>query len=453
MYYARSDTHYLLYIYDRVRNELVKASDSSNSESNYIQRVLEKSRELSLSRHENPGYDENSGEGNRGWYGYVFKNSHLAFDSEQFAVFKAVWKWRDDTARRFDESTNFVLNTKDVADIARMNPPDAKALHSLLPTGAPIARPRFNEIWEQIKEAKSRGGPSLLHFFTSMAPEGGQRKGLPRAVKETTKLPIPDGEVTVSRLTQSQLFGKMPISTRWDGTKYASDQQDDLIPFPWQRFAQQGTIEGNVQYDQAVEESPAQAQQSVDMGDTAGDAEAPEDLDQEFTLKRGRKRKSEAVEEDSSYSEGSESDSDDEMDDDNGVISVVDKPNKKAPKSKKALKREKKEKKERIAKQRQAEENERLEARLARKDRQKEKKLKQTQEKENKFEAVPFDYSKATSVMHANRATKDVEEDDGKKKKKQKRVFDPYTKTGDEPIKGARKAPPVRGERSATFRK
>jgi exosome complex exonuclease RRP6 len=36
---------------------------------------------------------------------------------------------------------------------------------------------------------------------------------------------------------------------------------------------------------------------------------------------------------------------------------------------------------------------------------------------------------------------------------KPKKVFDPYSKSGDTSIKGARKAPPIRGERSATFKK
>ena len=71
-----------------------------------------------------------------------------------------------------------------------------------------------------------------------------------------------------------------------------------------------------------------------------------------------------------------------------------------------------------------------------------------TQEQKKKYSAVPFDYTKAASVMHANRGQA---QQGGQRE--QKKVFDPYSKTGDDGLKGARKAPPVRGERSATFKK
>ncbi|KAH7156922.1 ribonuclease H-like domain-containing protein [Dactylonectria macrodidyma] len=443
LYYARSDTHYLLYIYDRVRNDLVAASDAANKETNLIERALQRSRELSLSRHENPGYNEETGEGSRGWYGYVFKNSHLAFDHDQFALFKALWKWRDDTARDEDESPNYVLATHTIADIARVNPPDAKALHSLLPLSASLARPRFNQIWDRIKEAKAQGGPSLLHFFTSMAPDSVRKNGQPRVAKPITKLPDLDGEVTVSRLTRSQLFGDMPISTRWEETPKASENQDDTIPFPWQRFVQEGASASDIQHDKPTSEASGAEPEAAMAGTPVGNHEDEELLDTEFTLKRGQKRKSEAVEDSSTSAEESTADSDEDMQADNGVISIVDQPRKKGKKERR---------KERKAQGKGVDEEmvKRQEAKKARKLRQQEKKLKRQEEKEQKkYEAVPFDYSKASSVMHAKREA-NAGETEGKGKKK---VFDPYSKSAESAVKGARKAPPVRGERSATFRK
>ncbi|KAJ4209217.1 exosome nuclease subunit [Fusarium falciforme] len=454
MYYARSDTHYLLYIYDKVRNELVATSDKSKPETNLIERALEKSKELSLSRYENPGYDEETGEGSRGWYGYVFKNSHMALDSEQFAVFKAVWKWRDDTARAEDENPNYVLSTRDITEIARLNPPDAKALHSLLPLSASLARPRFNDIWERIRKAKARGGPSLLHFFTSMAPDTLRKNGLPFAARKTARLPDLNGEVTVNRLTRSQLFGDMPISTRWDASTPTVGTEEDPIPFPWQKYVQQGSFEGGIQHDEPVEKTVVDAKQAVGV-EAAGDNAEPEEVtEEEFTLKRGQKRKSEAVDESSSSEEESDSesesgsDSDEEMQEDSGVLAIDDEPNKKE------LQRARQ--KQRKAKKAQDARAKRLEAKKVQKAQKKDKKDKkdkkqkqQEEKKQKKFDAVPFDYSKATSVLHGNRGSNGGEAE-GKGRKK---VFDPYSKSADTDIKGARKAPPVRGERSATFRK
>src|SRR5687767_12858901 len=132
LYYARSDTHYLLYIYDRVRNDLVEASDRSDPEKDFIGKALARSKELSLSRrHQHLDFNEETGEGSRGWYDYVLNHAHLAFDAEQFTIFKAIWKWRDYTARKEDESPHFVLGNNYINEIAKSKPPDAKAVHSL----------------------------------------------------------------------------------------------------------------------------------------------------------------------------------------------------------------------------------------------------------------------------------------------------------------------------------
>uniref|UniRef100_A0A0D2XUU8 HRDC domain-containing protein n=1 Tax=Fusarium oxysporum (strain Fo5176) TaxID=660025 RepID=A0A0D2XUU8_FUSOF len=431
MYYARSDTHYLLYIYDRVRNELVAASDRGDVDKDYIGRAVEKSKEQSLSRYEHPGYDEETGEGSRGWYGYIFKNSHLAFDSEQFAVFRALWKWRDNTARKEDESTNYVLSTRDITEIARINPPDAKALHSLLPLNPSLARPRFNEIWEQIKETKAKGGLSLLHFFTSMAPDSVRKNGMPIAARKTTKLPDLDGEVTVSRLTRSQLFGDMPISSKWDPSTRPTETEEELIPFPWQRFIQQGSIKGDVQHDTAAEEVNV-SEQTDTVESAVGNAEV-EEADEEFTLRRGQKRKSQAIEESEPSEEDTDSsqyDSDEEMQEGGGVIAVEDESSQKASRSARRKLRKAEEKKA---------EEERLRRQEAKKVRKAQKKQKKQDDKTKKFDAVPFDYSKATSVLHSNRESNGGQAD-GKGKKK---VFDPYSKSADADIKGARKAPPL----------
>ncbi|KAJ9426410.1 ribonuclease H-like domain-containing protein [Fusarium oxysporum] len=365
MYYARSDTHYLLYIYDRVRNELVAASDRGDVDKDYIGRAVEKSKEQSLSRYEHPGYDEETGEGSRGWYGYIFKNSHLAFDSEQFAVFRALWK------------------------SPRINPPDAKALHSLLPLNPSLARPRFNEIWEQIKETKAKGGLSLLHFFTSMAPDSVRKNGMPIAARKTTKLPDLDGEVTVSRLTRSQLFGDMPISSKWDPSTRPTETEEELIPFPWQRFIQQGSIKGDVQHDTAAEEVNV-SEQTDTVESAVGNAEV-EEADEEFTLRRGQKRKSQAIEESEPSEEDTDSsqyDSDEEMQEGGGVIAVEDESSQKASRSARRKLRKAEEKKA---------EEERLRRQEAKKVRKAQKKQKKQDDKTKKFDAVPFDYSKATS--------------------------------------------------------
>lgn len=453
MYYARSDTHYLLYIYDKIRNDLVQVSDRSNPDKDLITRVLEKSRELSLSRHENLEFNEETGEGSRGWFNFVLKNSHLAYKSDQFAVFRAIWKWRDVTARKEDENPNFVLGTNNLTEIARINPPDAKALHSMLPLTAALARSRVNEIWSLVQEEKAKSGPSLLQFFTSRDPASIPHKaGIPRVTKPQNQPPKLDAEVTATKLVRSQLFGNVAVSSQWDKTKGAVSVQEDYFPFPWQRFVEDtaDVVVGS----EPVQELAAAVEEPVK--ETSIPA-AEEEQDEAFTLRRGKKRKSEAIENDESASgeADSASDGDEEMQDDVDSSAVIEiEAEEPAPgAARRAKKLEKKRKREEA---RAAQEQQHLELRTKRQ----EEKLARKEQRKNqpqadadnnnraKYHAVPFDYSKAASVLHAKRdeAKETVQEE-------KKKAFDPYAKTGDDEIKPARRMPPIRGEKSATFKK
>lgn len=58
--YARSDTHFLLYIYDRMRNTLLDKSNPTTH--NLLHATLQRSAETSLRRHEKEAYDAEGGE-------------------------------------------------------------------------------------------------------------------------------------------------------------------------------------------------------------------------------------------------------------------------------------------------------------------------------------------------------------------------------------------------------
>lgn len=433
LYYARSDTHYLLHIFDQVRNDLVSSSNRSVPEQDLIGRALQKSRDLSLSRHVHPSYNEETGDGPRGWYNYVLKHSHLSYDAAQFTMFKTIWKWRDETARREDESPNFVLGTNHLADICRSSPPDAKALHSLMPLTAPLARSRINEIWERVQEASQKPGPSLLQFFASISPDAATRNALPKPTRDLAKLPELSGEVAYRSLPRSRLFGDMPISSRWDGTREAGEDLDGEVPFPWQRFV--ASVQEGTELDEDTS-TPAEPETPLPPPPVAVEE------DEEFTLKRGTKRKSEsAPDEDSETSEESDDEEEDgdrerEAAPTDGIIEIDEERNP-TKKQRKAAK-----------KQAELEAQQRRQAKLAKKAQRKAERGEQKAAAEKTYNAVPFDYSTATSVMHAKRDASAANA-----AAKPQKVFDPYSKTGDEPLKGARKAPPIRGERSATFKK
>lgn len=433
LFYARSDTHFLLYIYDMVRNELLEKSDRSSPETDLIGRVLRKSREQALSRYEHPTCDAETGGGSRGWYNTILKQPQ-ALSGEQFAVFRAVWQWRDELARRTDESPVFVLPQQGVWDIARVLPPDLKALHSLLPRHAWQARAEIDGLWKVVQAARVEGqsGPTLQQFLTNGAKLGSGRK----EIEDSVGLKLEEAEVP--RLSRSHLFGANAVSSVWEGQHVK--RPNDYVQLPWQRLYAEKGIELAVRGPPAEEAKPAEPV-----------AEAPKiepEEDTEFTLKGGRKRKRVGPQDgeieraaDAEEADVVEIEKADEVEDqgmatkssseDVGETTPGEATS--GPASGDDKRREPTD----------AEREAALQKKRERKQRKKEaKRLAKAASGEEQEE--PFDYSKAESVLHRKK------EESGEEVARTKKL-DPFEKG--EGIKAARKAPPIRGARSATFRK
>jgi exosome complex exonuclease RRP6 len=477
-YYARSDTHYLLYIYDLVRNELIKASDRTKPETDYIEQVLRKSKELSLSRYEGAYFDPETGRGSRGWYNLLLRNP-MPLSGQQFAIYKAVWNWRDKMARTLDESTGYVLPNAVIAEIAKNPPPDGKALHGMIPVHSFTAKRNVDDIWKAVQKAMEVGanGPSLYEYFRDdPAIASGQRTQ--RKIQHD--LPsIPDDSES-GTLPGSQLFSKVPLSSKWE--PQPAPLPNDRVPFPWQRRVQLTGMP--VVEDVVMAEETAQPVEPSPAAPLPQEEESP---DEEFTLKAGQKRK--APENDPS-SEEEDSDAEDttavtttrEASSVEEEIEVEDEEElaEKERRARKAAKREARAARkaakaanasnaaesdddEDVSELRQsAVEHEFADVDKAEKKRRKEQKKLRKEAKAAKKAAAaaaaaeageqeegaaePFDYTNATSVLHAKRGTNDGTH-------KGKKRFDPYRKSEDNDIKGARKLPPLHGNRSATFKK
>ncbi|ORY12705.1 exosome complex exonuclease-like protein Rrp6 [Clohesyomyces aquaticus] len=160
--YARADTHFLLYIFDNMRNELIEKSDFGNPEKNKVHDVLNNSRETSLQRYEHPIYDMEIGLGPVGWY-RLLTRMPAQFTPQQFAVFKAVHGWRDKVAREEDDSPVFIMPNHAIFSIARSIPEDKAALFSVTQHVSHVLRARGDELVRVIAQAKIAGenGPEL----------------------------------------------------------------------------------------------------------------------------------------------------------------------------------------------------------------------------------------------------------------------------------------------------
>ncbi|KAI8963573.1 ribonuclease H-like domain-containing protein [Daldinia sp. FL1419] len=438
-YYARSDTHYLLYIYDMMRNELLQQT-SQESESNLMNQVLQKSKETSLRRYETSVYDAENGQGPFGWYNLLIRQSAGKFSREQFAVFRAVHKWRDEVARREDESSLYVMSNAVLFDIARRIPPDAKAVHSLLDSASHVAKREAFNLFNIITNAKAQGanGPSVTEVIRSNAPP---TMGIGEVAKSILpQLRSNDAEVSgtqdlVSRT--SKLWGNVPISSRWEKPSTVKTRGTVQFELPWAQFIKSSKV-------LEVVDTPAQQPNTQTEEESMIHLEDDHAADNEFTLKTGLKRKAPEIESDSESGEVEDTPSKPESNPtgllDTDEIAVPDSDDSEEQRrERKAKKAEKKARKEALKEERR---HAKKLARRAKKEVSTDA-VDGSEKGEDEEEEEPFDYSKAKSVLNAARTANGAP---------QMSRFNPYGMTVEGP-KPARKMHGEKAGKSATFRR
>ncbi|KLJ08529.1 hypothetical protein EMPG_16072 [Blastomyces silverae] len=425
--YARSDTHYLLYIYDHLRNSLVEHSTPDN---NLIDYVLEGSKQEALQRYERPVYNAETGQGSGGWQDMLIRNSNL-FSREQFAVFRAVHQWRDKIARSEDEGVQYVLSKQSLFKISHAMPLDPASLLRTVSPVSPLVRARASELVQVIKQAKIVGatGPELRDVLFPLKQREDESK-------PSTPISSPESEpdnrtVLAARTDVSQFWGPtleqplhppVPIAHSLAATAEAFLRS---LPLP--------SMPPKVS-DNPVKQEPISSQHNV-PGPTATTT------NEIFTLKQfgaPKKRKispmMEEEAEDVSHPKTATTPTaetstaslsiDEFMSGANSVSSPIET---------KAQKRREKKKKQKTAstRQQQGDNND------------------DSKESPN---FTPFDYSNAESILHA-KPTENGKHGNGsyRGKQKQRRQFNPYAKAMDAP-QGMRKSKKEIEGKSFTFR-
>ncbi|KAL1620213.1 exosome nuclease subunit [Neofusicoccum ribis] len=444
--YARSDTHFLLYIYDNMRNELVDKSDFSNPEEDRIRRVLEKSKETSLQTYETPIYDTKEGNGPVGWYKALYRNPN-AFNKEQFSVFKAVHQWRDNVARQEDESLHYVMANHALFSVARSMPLDKAALFNVAQPISPIVRLRADELVGTITRAKEAGadGPEMWEVFSqARTPTVAQTTSvaLSPAFKELAKPVVSD--TALVRSEQSTFWGKAFPCSLWQQRRFAATESIRLaVPLP--------QLTAEIFADPADASTVKDEKKSIDPAARAEhayvkaeDRPAQKQDDGVFVIKQlgGRKRKladlaaTDDTAEVASFSQEATSHSSGEGDDVQMEEDMVPLPGSKQEKkaARAAKKAAKKAKKEREAQQQGNGSPSEVE---------------DAEEDDEEEEEEPFDYASAPSMLNA---TAGQPEKKNKRDKKKKKEFNPYARAADAP-KGLGRVQKERAGKSATFKK
>lgn len=459
LHYAQSDTHFLLHIFDHLRNALLSYPfPEPGAPESKLADVLTGSRDTALKTYVREPYDAENGTGQLGWANILLKQNNHGLNPEQMAVFKALHHWRDTTARAEDEGHHFVLPRHQLFALARLMPEDVPGVLRTAGHAGDLLKRRVDEVvaaitkgreapeavaWREVQEAAAKAAEEAAAAAASNASKAAtdsaaatRRIDIFRITStdlsssDSKFVPTAKSSIEHLRAGSSTFWGAAAPEPRYiDPDTSAADSSGKsapslAIPLPH--------LTAEVFVDPTQQTAPAAAQK--DPGARAEheyvrpEARPAKAATEEVMVIRqiggGRKRKHDAT--------LSPTLADDDTSNQDPTTAASDAPGttgsgsdeKKLSKAeRKAAKKAKKEAEAAAAAEGKA-------------------------DGEAGFQ--PFDYSTAPSVLHSKHGT-----DDGKKakreKKKREKVFEPYKGMGDAP-KGLGRGQKERAGRSGTFK-
>ncbi|XP_022718840.1 protein RRP6-like 2 isoform X2 [Durio zibethinus] len=144
--YAREDTHYLLYIYDLMRIELLSMPKEPEHCDAPLVEVYKRSSDVCMQLYEKELLTENS-------YLHIYGLQGAGLNAEQLAIVAGLCEWRDIIARAEDESTGYVLPNKILLEIAKQMPVTASKLRRLLKSKHPYVERNLGAVVSIIKHS------------------------------------------------------------------------------------------------------------------------------------------------------------------------------------------------------------------------------------------------------------------------------------------------------------
>ncbi|NXJ64801.1 EXOSX protein, partial [Rostratula benghalensis] len=142
--YAREDTHYLLYIYDKVREALW---ERGNEQPTQLQVVWQRSKDICLKKYIKPLFSDES-------YLELYRRQKKHLNTQQLAAFRLLFAWRDKMARQEDESTGYVLPNHMLMKIAEELPKEPQGIIACCNPIPPLVRQQMNELHLLIQQAR-----------------------------------------------------------------------------------------------------------------------------------------------------------------------------------------------------------------------------------------------------------------------------------------------------------
>ncbi|XP_039281279.1 exosome component 10 isoform X2 [Nilaparvata lugens] len=144
--YAREDTHYLLYIYDLLRNQLI---EKCKNNTNLLESVIYRSTQICKKKYWKVMLNEES-------HMDLYRKSRKLYDNRQMYALRRLYMWRDKIAREEDESYAYVLPNHMLLQISESLPREMQGILACCNPVPPLVRQNLLMIHKILLEAREQ---------------------------------------------------------------------------------------------------------------------------------------------------------------------------------------------------------------------------------------------------------------------------------------------------------
>ncbi|KNC29695.1 hypothetical protein FF38_05071 [Lucilia cuprina] len=144
--YARQDTHFLIYIYERLTNDLLEAA---HQQPQLLRSIYQRSNEICKKRYNKPTINADS-------HMDLYRKSKRIFDNRQLFAYSEIFKWRDTIARLEDESYGYVLPNHMMLQISESLPREMQGILACCNPIPPLVRQHLHTLHQIILKAREQ---------------------------------------------------------------------------------------------------------------------------------------------------------------------------------------------------------------------------------------------------------------------------------------------------------
>lgn len=144
--YARQDTHYLIYVYEQLTNDLLQADQGQPQT---LRIVYQLSTEVCKKRYTKPHIGPDS-------HLDLVRKTKRSFDNRQLFALSGIFAWRDATARQEDESYGFVLPNHMMLQIAESLPREMQGILACCNPIPPLVRQHLHTLHQIVLRAREQ---------------------------------------------------------------------------------------------------------------------------------------------------------------------------------------------------------------------------------------------------------------------------------------------------------